>query len=118
MVIAEIAISLTLLVSAGLLLKSFWRLVHVAPGFQTDHVVTARLSLNQPAYGKYGDPQKRDGDIFIFNGMGQLVAHWMVHEGWPCRWEVPSLKAGSAEPAEEIVEIVHAGLSLEGRAGS
>jgi len=33
--------------------------VHVAPGFQTDHVVTARLSLNQPAYGRYGDPQKR-----------------------------------------------------------
>jgi putative ABC transport system permease protein len=59
LVIAEIAISLTLLVSAGLLLKSFWRLVHVAPGFQTDHVVTARLSLNQPAYGKYGDPEKR-----------------------------------------------------------
>ena len=59
LVIAEIAISLTLLVSAGLLLKSFWRLVHVAPGFQTDHVVTARLSLNPPAYGKYGDPQKR-----------------------------------------------------------
>lgn len=65
-----------------------------------------------------GDPQKRDGDIFIFNGMGQLVAHWMFHEGWPCRWEVPSLKAGSREPAEEIVEIVHAGLTLESRAGS
>ncbi len=59
LVVAEIAISLTLLVSAGLLLKSFWRLVHVAPGFQTDHVVTARLSLNQPAYGGYGDPQRR-----------------------------------------------------------
>ena len=59
LVIGEIAMSLTLLVSAGLLLKSFWRLIHVAPGFQTDHVVTARLSLNQPAYGRYGDPQKR-----------------------------------------------------------
>ena len=59
LVIGEIAMSLTLLVSAGLLLKSFWRLIHVAPGFQTDHVLTARLSLNQPAYGRYGDPQKR-----------------------------------------------------------
>src|SRR5882762_1323880 len=59
LVIGEIAISLTLLVSAGLLLKSFWKLIHVAPGFQTDHVVTARLSLNQPEYGGYGDPQKR-----------------------------------------------------------
>ncbi|MGA7633929.1 MAG: ABC transporter permease [Terriglobales bacterium] len=59
LVIVEIAMSLTLLVSAGLLLKSFWRLIHVAPGFQTDHVMTARLSLNGPADGKYGDPQNR-----------------------------------------------------------
>ena len=59
LVIGEIAISLTLLISAGLLLKSFWRLIHVAPGFQTDHVITARISLNQPAYGRYGDPQQR-----------------------------------------------------------
>ena len=59
LVIVEIAMSLTLLVSAGLLLKSFWRLIHVAPGFQTNHVMTARLSLNGPANGKYGDPQNR-----------------------------------------------------------
>jgi predicted permease len=59
LVMGEIAMSLTLLIIAGLLLKSFWRLIHVAPGFQTDHVVTARLSLNGPAYGKYGDPQNR-----------------------------------------------------------
>ena len=59
LVIGEIAMSLTLLVGAGLLLKSFWRLIHVNPGFQTEHVITARLSLNQPAYGAYGDPTRR-----------------------------------------------------------
>jgi putative ABC transport system permease protein len=59
LVIGEIAMSLTLLVSAGLLLKSFWRLIQVAPGFQTDHVITARLSLPNPAYGGYGDPSSR-----------------------------------------------------------
>ena len=59
LVIGEIALSLTLLVSAGLLLKSFWRLIHVAPGFRTDHVITARLSLNGPAYGRYGDAAAR-----------------------------------------------------------
>src|SRR5579862_3184693 len=59
LVVGEIAMSLTLLVSAGLLLRSFWRLIHVDPGFQTEHVITARLTLNQPAYGRYGDPEKR-----------------------------------------------------------
>jgi putative ABC transport system permease protein len=59
LVIGEIAISLTLLASAGLLLKSFWRLIHVSPGFQTDHVITAKLSLNAPEYGPYSDPTQR-----------------------------------------------------------
>lgn len=58
LVIGEIAISLTLLASAGLLLKSFWRLVHVSPGFEPDHLITAQLSLNPPAYG-IDDAQKR-----------------------------------------------------------
>ena len=30
--------------------ESFWRLIHVNPGFKTSHVVSARLSLNAPAY--------------------------------------------------------------------
>lgn len=30
--------------------KSFWRLIHVNPGFETSHVISARLSLNAPAY--------------------------------------------------------------------
>ena len=59
LVVGEIAMSLTLMVGAGLLLKSFWRLIHVNPGFQTDHAVTARLSLPLSSYGRYGDPRVR-----------------------------------------------------------
>lgn len=64
-----------------------------------------------------GEPQKRDGHIFIFDANGRLVAHWSFLKGWPSRWEVPRLRAGSEEPAEENVEIVHGGLILESLSG-
>lgn len=60
-----------------------------------------------------GNPQMRDGHIFIFTAGGSLSAHWVFRKGWPCRWEVPLLNAGAADAAEEVVEIVHAGLTLE-----
>lgn len=50
LVVCEIAMSLTLLVGAGLLLKSFWLLTQVNPGFQTTDIVTAQVGLNLPAY--------------------------------------------------------------------
>ena len=52
LMIGELAISLTLLIGAGLLLNSFWRLIHVNPGFQTEHVLTAHVSLDGPSYRK------------------------------------------------------------------
>jgi len=45
LVIGEVALSLALLLSGGLLIKSFWRLIHVNPGFRSDHVLTATLHI-------------------------------------------------------------------------
>jgi predicted permease len=40
LVVSEVAVSLVLLVASALLLTSFWKLVHIPPGFETKNVLT------------------------------------------------------------------------------
>ena len=49
--IAQIACAVMLVIAAGLLVRSMWTLMRVDPGFQLDHVVTARISPTQSACG-------------------------------------------------------------------
>ena len=48
--VAQIAIAIILLIGAGLMVKSFWALLHVAPGFRSESILTARLSLPRSRY--------------------------------------------------------------------
>jgi predicted permease len=48
LVVTQIAMSLTLLVGCGLLLRTIYALRHVPLGFRTDHVIVADMSI--PAY--------------------------------------------------------------------
>jgi predicted permease len=56
LVVAEISLAMLLAVGAGLMLRSFDRLLAVDPGFDTPHVVTMHLFTSP---GKYGDFKKR-----------------------------------------------------------
>jgi predicted permease len=55
LVTAEVALAVVLVIGAGLLLRSFWNLMHVDAGFNRSHLMTFGLVLPQAAYP---DPQK------------------------------------------------------------
>ncbi|MGB7624901.1 MAG: ABC transporter permease, partial [Terriglobia bacterium] len=50
--VGQLAISLLLLTSAGLLIKSFWRLQQINPGFDSGGVLTGDLFLPETRYSK------------------------------------------------------------------
>ncbi|MGB9454473.1 MAG: ABC transporter permease [Bryobacteraceae bacterium] len=52
LVVAEIALAAMLALSAGLVIKSFGRLIRVDPGFDADHVLTFNAEIGGPAYAK------------------------------------------------------------------
>jgi putative ABC transport system permease protein len=56
LVVTQVALSLVLLVGAGLLLKSFVALRGVDPGFDPRNVISLRVNLSR---GKYGTPQRQ-----------------------------------------------------------
>jgi predicted permease len=48
LVIGEVALTLTLLVGAGLLIQSFRRVLQVDPGFKAQNLLTMQVSVNNP----------------------------------------------------------------------
>jgi putative ABC transport system permease protein len=67
LVVAEVALSLMLLIGAGLLIRSLWALHNVNPGFDPDHVVTMQLSV---APTKFANPAQQ---IAFYNRILQSV---------------------------------------------
>jgi len=57
LVVAEVALSVVVLIASGLLLNSFWRLMRVHLGFDPANVLTTEVSLVSP---RYDDERRRE----------------------------------------------------------
>ena len=50
LVVAQVAVSFVLLIGAGLLIRSFWKLEQVSPGFNPDRLIAMRLTWSFSRY--------------------------------------------------------------------
>ncbi len=70
LVAGEIALALMLLIGAGLLIQSFVRLEHVAPGFEADHILSMHVNLVSSRYAN--DQKAADGLAEILRRIEQV----------------------------------------------
>jgi predicted permease len=99
LVVAELALSVVLLIAAGLLIRSFARLQNVTPGFNPQNVLTFELSLNGR---RYGDRQ------IVLNTYRQL---WSVLE------QIPGVTAAGGITALPLSQsFAWTPITVEGRA--
>jgi putative ABC transport system permease protein len=68
LVVSQVALSLVLLIAAGLLLRSFDQLIHVDPGFDAQNLLTMNLSLSTTKYAK------PDQQVAFFDDVLQRVS--------------------------------------------
>src|SRR6266850_1459454 len=47
LIVGEVAVAVVLVISAGLLVKSLWKLLNTSPGFRSDYILTARITPNE-----------------------------------------------------------------------
>lgn len=60
-----------------------------------------------------GVTERQSGSIVLLDEARQPVLRWNFREGWPSKWEGPSLNAKNNEVAIEALEIQHEGLVLD-----
>jgi predicted permease len=107
LVVAEVAISLMLLVGAGLLVRSFVRLQNVSPGFEPGGVVSMRVGGS--ARGPFPN---RDATVAYFQDMNAQLAAMPGVETWGAVSSLPftssvgwgsiNIEGWTPEPGQEL----------------
>ena len=72
LVVSQVALAVVLVVGAGLLVKSFWKMQQVAPGFVPDRMLVVQIQLPQSRYAGYAEADRVRA--FYADLQGRLVA--------------------------------------------
>jgi putative ABC transport system permease protein len=92
LVISEVALSLVLLIGAGLMIRSFWKLQNINPGFETSNSMTMSIAL---PWIRYSEPYQRLA--FVDRAMEQIRAvPGVVSVGITTK--IPLTGGGSTQP--------------------
>ncbi len=109
LVAAEVALALTLVVGAGLLLQSFLRLMQVNPGFRPDHLVTMQVQpphAHRPTF--FADVEQRIAALPGVASAGMVSRLPVFHAGANGRGGNPfSIEGSRWNPNSATPQIAH-----------
>jgi predicted permease len=134
LVVSEVALAVVLLVGAGLLVKSAWRLSEVDTGYRTDNVVKAEFQLPATRYPTRGNTWPNFVEIHRFNDdlmqrvagipgvqSAAIVANHPVDPGSQNSWRVVGRESEGANwpevPIRRVSESYFATVQLPIRSG-
>ena len=91
LIVAQVALSFILLVGAGLTLRSLTRLQAIDPGFDTERVLTARVSLDFTAFNGTNEMRDYLKELVVAIGDSPLVRVAALTQKPPYRQTNPNL---------------------------
>jgi putative ABC transport system permease protein len=109
LVVSEVALALILVVGAGLLIKSFWRLQHIDPGFRPEGVLSLQLSPPSTAYAErprrrafYREVMERIESVAGVEAVGSIHLLPMGDSNWNPGLNIEGRPVAASEPLPEI----------------
>ena len=99
LVVTEVALSLLLLIGAGLMLNSFARLMSLNRGFQTDHLLVAKLDFSISGYTTWVQPTTTRPQVTLL----ELMQRLQTQPGVQSVAAVSALSRSSEPPRQGIV---------------
>lgn len=106
LVVAQMGLAVSLLVGAGLLMRSFWSAQSQDPGFARDNMLTAKVDLPEKRYGE--DPQRSQfferalAELGSIPGVGSAAFVSNLPFGqsnWTSSYNIDGREVGEGQPA-------------------